>query len=121
MHLNRASSLRPQLVIAKIAEYYRAAVEADEGYAGVLSRNPYQRRGGRTYWGRMRPYTLEELGAVLPRGYRLMRQPCTAIGRNVGTVPGAKSIRGELPQSTRPAMAGGRNDERDVQYTAGTQ
>ena len=84
VHLNRASSLRPQLVIAKIAEYYRAAVEADEGYAGVLSRNPYQRRGGRTYWGRMRPYTLEELGAVLPRGYRLMRQPCTAIGRNVG-------------------------------------
>lgn len=83
VHLNRESSMKPQRKIARISEWYREAAGADAGYAGVLSKNPYMGRGGRTYWGRRRPYTLGELGELLPKGYRLAPRPVTAIGRNV--------------------------------------
>ena len=104
VHLNRESSMQPQRWIARIAEFYRATAEADAGYAGVLSRNPYMGRGGRTYWGRRQPYTLAELGELLPKGYRLPRLPKTAIGRNVSLFQALMRFAGRPANREVPLM-----------------
>lgn len=89
VHRNLESRSAPQIRLAAIAEAYAAKLNADDGYAGILSRNPMTRphRGAaRTQWGRQRGYCLDELAepvgigrsAHLPR----IETARTAEGRN---------------------------------------
>ena len=76
---------RPMHAFGRIAEYYAEAVGADRGYGGVLTHNPMARaqpRGLRTTWGRREPYSLAELAAPIPRGWRRPGLPASAVGRN---------------------------------------
>ena len=76
----------PQAWLARIAEYLAAELKADAAYSGVLTHNPMSRasRGRyRTDWLREEPYSLEELGAHVPAGWRRpIKQPLTVYGRN---------------------------------------
>lgn len=78
------SRLRPMRLYARIAEYYRAAYDADIGYIGVLTHNPTHTlyRDSTTWW-REDPWTLAELAAVIPKGWRMPAKPTTPEGRNV--------------------------------------
>ena len=71
--------------MARIAEYYADMLDADRGYRAVLTHNPMAAAHGPrlvTTWGRLDPYRLDELGEVLPFGWRRPAVPATAIGRN---------------------------------------
>ena len=78
------SRLRPLRLFARIAEYYRAAYDADIGYIGVLTHNPtHTRYRDSTTWWREEPWTLAELADVIPKGWRMPAKPTTPEGRNV--------------------------------------
>ena len=68
--------------LARVAEFYRATLGADPGYCGVLSSNPvhgdYQ-----TSYPKADPYALDDLAAVIPKGWRVPRPATTVEGRNV--------------------------------------
>ena len=89
VHKNLESRRAPQIRLAAIAEAYAAKLNADDGYAGILSRNPMSRphRGAaRTQWGRRCGYCLDELAEPVGIGRRA-RLPSietarTAEGRN---------------------------------------
>ena len=69
----------------RVSEYYAAAVGADAGYTGVLTHNPMedaQLPGFETHWLRREPYTLDELSAFIPFGWRRPKVSRTAVGRN---------------------------------------
>ena len=77
----------PLRFLARPSEYFAAFLKADRGYTGVLSHNPMAAGHGPgfiTAWGRPEPYGLDELGSFVPRGWRIPKQPSTAIGRNCG-------------------------------------
>ena len=78
--------MTPQAWLARIAEYLAAELKADAAYSGALAHNPMSRasRGRyRTDWLREEPYSLEELGAYVPAGWRRpIKQPLTVYGRN---------------------------------------
>ena len=77
----------PLRFLARPSEYFAAFLEADRGFAGVLSHNPMAAGHGPgfiTAWGRPEPYDLAELGSFVPRGWRIPKQPSTAVGRNYG-------------------------------------
>ena len=77
---------RPMKRFQRIAEYYTQATAADAGYNAVLSHNPMAKAAGAaaaTTWGRRDAYTLEELGSVIPFGWRRPSAPRSAVGRNV--------------------------------------
>lgn len=68
-----------------MSEYLAQAVGADAGYNGVLSHNPMTpdlSQGLQTDWLRERPYPLDELGEVVPFGWKRPRVPKTEVGRN---------------------------------------
>ena len=78
------SRLRPLRLLARIAEYYRVAYGADSGYVGLLTHNPtHARYRDSTTWWREDPWTLAELAAVIPKGWRMPAKPTTPEGRNV--------------------------------------
>ena len=86
VHRGEGAGWKPQYALARVSEFYRARVEADPGYGGVLSLNPMHsgHRGAfRTWWGRRDPYTLDELAEVIPFGWRVPTLKRTGIGRNV--------------------------------------
>ena len=66
----------------RIAEYYRAAYDADRGYTGVLTHNPAHPQWEVTWW-REEPWTLPELAEAIPKGWRIPPKPTTPEGRNV--------------------------------------
>ena len=69
----------------RVSEYYAAALGADAGYTGVLTHNPMedaQLPGFETHWLRREPYTLDELAAFIPFGWRRPKVSRTAVGRN---------------------------------------
>lgn len=94
VHRGGQARSKPLRRFARIAEYFRATATADEGYNGVLTHNPMSkghRAGGRdlvTAWTRREPYSLgpgseyEDLGRVIPFGWRKPAVPATAVGRN---------------------------------------
>ena len=95
VHRNRESSTRPMALLSRVAEYYTGAAGADQAYNGVLSRNPFRRRGGKTYWRRREPYTLRELASYIPRAYRAPPTPQTWIGRNHGLFTSGMKFAGD--------------------------
>ena len=88
VHRGATARKHPLSKLARIADYYAIELGADVGYTGVLSHNPMSKAQGRglvTTWGSRRdPYSLEELAAVIPKGWRRPPTPSTAIGRNCG-------------------------------------
>ena len=75
----------PLKFTAEVAEYYQQALQADPGYAGVLTRNPAPQDrdyGDVTEWGVERPYRLEELAQVIPFKWQRPKLANTGVGRN---------------------------------------
>ena len=77
-----AAHTAPLAYLAHIADRLSFHLGADEGYTGLITRNPL-RPGPScfTHWGRMFPYTLGELDQLLPKGTPPSRR-LTGIGRN---------------------------------------
>ena len=83
VHRGTDARLKPLAYLGRVAEFYRGALQADPGYVGVLAYNPvnpdyttsYPREHGT-------PYSLPELAAVIPRGWRIPKVPTTDVGRN---------------------------------------
>ena len=121
IHLNRESSLPPQKAMARISEFYRGRIGADDAYAGILVRNPYRGRGGKCYWGRARPYSLDELAEVVPATYRGVPRPVTKIGRNVGLFRALMKWAGSPANKEAPLypVASGINKEFETPLPAG--
>ena len=88
VHRGEGARTAPLRHYARIAEYYAQALDADRGYAGVLSHNPMSDAHGpgfKTTWSRRAPYMLDELAAVIPFGWRvptIARAIRTEAGRN---------------------------------------
>ena len=76
----------PQAFLARVGEYMAAELKADAAYSAVLGHNPIsQASHGRytTDWLREEPYSLAELVAFVPKGWRRpILQPQTIYGRN---------------------------------------
>ena len=76
----------PQAWLARVGEYMAAKLKADAAYSAALAHNPMSRssRGRyRTDWLRQEPYSLAELAAFVPKGWRRpIAQPRTVYGRN---------------------------------------
>ena len=86
--VHRGESARPGPLrrLARITEFYRDALQADPGYAGVLTHNPIEETHGagefQAHWGRSCGYSLDELAEPIPKGWRLPASPSTEPGRN---------------------------------------
>lgn len=83
VHKGPNARRRPLQVLARAAEWLRAAARADCSYSGLLTRCPFHARPDLfTEWGREAPYPLAELTDWIPRGWRRPRVPTTSYGRN---------------------------------------
>ena len=86
VHRGESARAAPLRKLSRIAEYYRQVLEADAGYAGVLTHNPLEEthRTGefRAHWGHRCGRSLDELAEPIPRGWRLPVKPTTEAGRN---------------------------------------
>ena len=85
VHRGERARPSPLRALARVSEYYAAALLADAGYTGVLSHNPMSAAHGPgfvTNWLLRDPYTLPQLGEVIPLGWRKPTIAGTAIGRN---------------------------------------
>ena len=79
---HNAAHRLPLAYLAHIADRLAYHLGADPGYQGLITRNPIN-PGPEcyTHWGRMFPYTLQELDKRLPKGKPPKRR-LTGIGRN---------------------------------------
>ena len=86
VHRGGSARAAPLRKLARITEFYRDALDADSGYAGVLTHNPLEETHGagefQTHWGRSCAYSLDELAEPIPKGWRLPIAPSTETGRN---------------------------------------
>ena len=74
---------KPLTALARVSEFYCAALDADRGYVGVLASNPLDTAHYATAWLRHEPFSLAALAEVVPPGWRRpAKQPGTAAGRN---------------------------------------
>ena len=85
--VHRGESARPSPLraLARVSEYYATALQADSGYNGVLSHNPMSVAHGPgfvTNWFYRYPYSLPQLGEVIPMGWGRPTLVRTEIGRN---------------------------------------
>ena len=76
----------PQAYLARIGEYMALTMQADRAHNGHMGHNPLAQASKgryRTDWMRKEPYSLAELGACIPKGWRRpLAQPMTVHGRN---------------------------------------
>ena len=76
----------PQAWLARIGEYMAARLKADAAYSAALAHNPMSKASRGRYstdWLRQEPYSLAELAAFVPKGWRRpIAQPRTVYGRN---------------------------------------
>ena len=82
VHRGEHARAKPLAYLARVAEFYRASLGADSGYRGVLSSNPTHADYATSY-PRADPYALDDLAAVIPKGWRVPRPATTLEGRNV--------------------------------------
>ena len=86
VHRGESARAAPVRKLARISEFYRQTLEADSGFAGVLTHNPIQESHKvgefRTHWGHRCGYSLDELAEPIPRGWRLPARSTTEAGRN---------------------------------------
>ena len=71
----------PLSVLGRCSEWLLGALRADVGFTGVLVSNPMH-ADYETVWTRIEPYTLTELRAFVPHGWRRPRVAQTDVGRN---------------------------------------
>ena len=71
----------PLAVLGRCSEWLRLQLQADAGFAGVLVANPVHADYD-SIWLRRQAYSLDELRAYIPRGWRQPRPPQTDAGRN---------------------------------------
>ena len=77
-----AARTLPLAFLSHIADRLSYHLGADPDYAGVLTRNPVSPgEGCFVHWGRMLPYSLNELDKLLPKGKPPKRR-LSGIGRN---------------------------------------
>ena len=78
------ATMTPQRWLARVGEYLALKLKADAAFNGVMSHNPvFNGDLFKTDWRRREPYSLEELGEFVPRGWRQpVGQPMTVYGRN---------------------------------------
>ena len=86
VHRGESARAAPLRKLARITEYYRETLQADTGYAGVLTHNPieasHERGEFQAHWGHTCGRSLDELAEPIPRGWRLPARPTTDPGRN---------------------------------------
>ena len=105
VHLGALAAERPLKLYARVYEYLGAALEADAGYAGVLTHNPvYQGRDRRTTWGPTWGYELRELADYIPDTWRMPRLAETGVGRNVDLHRAAFKWAGSRHNLGRPVL-----------------
>ena len=88
VHRGAAARAKPLGYLGRVSEYYRAAIGSDPGYVGVLSYNPVHGDYSTTY-PRLEPYGLDELAAVIPKGWRIPKVPTYRGGPELGAIRGA--------------------------------
>ena len=81
VHRGEGARAKPLAFLGRVAEYYRAALQADPGHVGVLSYNPVNGAHTTTY-PRFEPYGLGELARPIPKGWQIPKIPTTEVGRN---------------------------------------
>ena len=81
VHRFPAARRAPLDYAARVSEYYANAVRADPGYSHTLTYNPCA-ENAKTDWGRLEPYTLDELATVIPAHWRRPQVSQTGLGRN---------------------------------------
>ena len=81
VHRGAAARVKPLAFLARVSEYYRAALGADPGFVGVLCSNPVHGDYSTTY-PRDEPYSLPDLASVIPKGWRVPKVPTTEAGRS---------------------------------------
>ena len=78
--------MTPQRWLARVGEYLALQLQADAAYSSTLAHNPMSQASQgryRTDWLREAPYSLAELAAFVPKGFRRpIVQPRTMYGRN---------------------------------------
>ena len=85
VHRGESARKGPLAALARVSEFYADKLQADTGYTGVLAHNPMSAAHGPgfvTNWLHREPYSLPELGEVIPMGWRRPAVCKTAIGRN---------------------------------------
>ena len=85
VHRGESARKGPLAALARVSEFYADKLQADTGYTGVLAHNPMSVAHGPgfvTNWLHREPYSLPELGEVIPLGWRRPAVCKTAIGRN---------------------------------------
>ena len=83
VHRYPAARQAPLDYLRHVAEYLHHELEADGGYAHVLTPNPCAPPKGRTtLWGSPKPYELGTLAKVVPFNWKPPRVSQTGIGRN---------------------------------------
>ena len=101
-----------------ITEYYREALSADPGYAGVLTRNPAPvlATGDKTEWHRRKPYDLRELDDAVPVSWTVPTVSSTGVGRNVDLFRDVMKWAGLQKNKSVPVLTDAfqRNKEFDV-------
>ena len=60
----------PVSFFGRVAEYFSLPADADLGFASFLCSNPVH-NDCQTFYGHRDPYELRDLGAVMPRGWRM--------------------------------------------------
>ena len=81
VHRGEAARAKPLSYLMRVSEYYRAQLGSDPGYVGALSYNPVHGDYSTTY-PRLEPYGLDELGAIIKKGWRIPKVPTTEVGRS---------------------------------------
>ena len=91
VHRGRGARERPLRALVRFSEWLTLETRADQGFVGVLARNPLEEvhrvplaRDGscRTIWGRSEPYPLSELTNLVPLGWKRPKVAISPIGRN---------------------------------------
>ena len=85
VHRGKAARKGPLAALARVSEFYADKLIADSGYTGVLTHNPMSSAHGPgfvTNWFHREPYSLPQLGEVIPMGWRRPQVSRTGVGRN---------------------------------------
>ena len=91
VHRGPGARERPMRALVRFSEWLTVETRADQGFVGVLARNPVEKAHWvplaldgpcRTIWGRCEPYTLSELTNLVPLGWQRPKLAVSPIGRN---------------------------------------
>ena len=122
VHKYHAARLGPLRKLAQVSEWLQHQYEADPAYTAILQHNPCPRmkvEGFETLFIREEPYTLDELGELIPFGWIAPAIKQSAIGRNVTLFDSLMAWAGKHENRKIDCLAAARliNDEFDDPLT----